>query len=473
VFLTSALCLLTPPFLIPDEIAHSLREIQIGNGGFIGVRSQEGVGGWVDESASIELWNRVWGTQSELLQRYPNIFDRPDGRVTEAQLSSFRKIRWARRPIFVAFQNTAIYPPLLYLPQAAGWRIGQAADLTVWHSLLLARWLAALCAVAIGWLALRLCPSGRWQLCAYLLLPTTLGLNASCSQDALLFSVAGLVLAVLLRALHARRLFTFAELTAVIGLLAVCITARPPYLPLALLLFLPALAVRSTSWRQFLPAGAGLVVIAGVLGAWEILVHPLGIFIHPLAHPALQAAFLRAHPLQGFVTLLIGTVVYPPLNVASGLEVLGNLDVYPPLLIYALLGTGLTGIALLAPMAGSISRRAHATLLFALVAVCAAIALAEYIAFTPPGASWIGCLQARYYLPLLPFFFLLLQHYIPRSEDAGRQPSAFSLLDQRRGRLLFLAGVIFLAGVLYTPWEAAHGFYNMGLISAFRVIALW
>jgi len=471
--LTSLLCLLTPPFFIPDEIAHCLREIQIGHVGLIGIRSPEGVGGWVDANASIELWNGVLGTQFELMQRYPDIFNRPDGRVTEAQLISFHQIRWAHRPIFMTFQNTAIYPPLLYLPQAIGWRIGEAADLTIWHSLLLARWLAALSAVAIGWLALRLCTGGRWLLFAYLLLPTNLALNASCSQDALLLSMAGLVMALLSRGLHARRLFTAAELAAVTALLAVCITARPPYLPLALLLFLPALALRCTSWRHFLPAGGGLVLIAGLLGAWEILVHPLGIYTHPLAHPALQIAFLRAHPFSGGITLLMGTVVYPLLDVASGLEVLGLLDVFPPLFIYVLLATGLAGIALFSPAIGSISQRARATLLFSLVAVCAAIALAEYISFTPPGANWIGCLQARYYLPLVPFIFLLLRRPAPGSEEAGRQPSAMGFLARRRGMLLLVAGVVFLAGVLYTPWVAAHRFYNLDLISAFHATGLW
>jgi hypothetical protein len=471
--IASALCLLIPPFFVPDEFAHCARGIQISHGGLIGERSPEGVGGWVDANFTYRIWDGIFATQIELRRRYPNPFQRPDGRVTEAQLAPLRDVRWAHRPDFLVFQAIAVYPPVLYLPQAAGWRIGEAADLTILHSMLLARWFAALSAVAIGWLALRLCAGGRWLLCAYLLLPTSLALNASCSQDGLLLPIAGLVTALLSRVLHARRRFTLPELAAVTGLLAVCITARPPYLPLALLLFLPALALRGASWRQFLPAGAGLLVIAGLLGAWEILVHPLGAYPHGVAQAPEQIAFLRGHLLHGAMIILMGTLLYPLLILAPGLEVMGILDVYPPLWVYALLGAGLTGIAFFTPKGGSNTRRESATLLFVLFTGFAAVSLAIYCICTPPGVYWITGLQARYYLPIVPFIFLLLGRHTPGSEDTGQQSQAISFLDRRRGRLLPVAGMVFLAGVLYTPWEAAHGFYNLGLISALRASALW
>jgi len=393
--------------------------------------------------------------------------------VTEAQLIPLREIRWTHRTVFVSFQNTAVYPPLLYLPQAAGWRIGEATGLTILHSMLLARWLASLSAVAIGWLALRFCPSGRWLLCAYLLLPTVLALNASCSQDGLLLPIAGLAMALLARVLCARRLFTHLELAAVTGLLAVCITARPPYVPLALLLFLPVLAAPGVSWRRFLPAAAGLLVIVGLLGAWEILIHSLGAYPHAISPAESQIAFLRAHPLYLVMILLLGTLLYPPLILAPGLATMGILDVFPPLCVFALLGAGLAGIAFFTPKDTSDTRRVDASLLFIWVTGFAAVSLAIYCICSPPGANWIGGLQARYYLPLVPFIFLLYRHHAPGSEDTGQQSPAIGVLVRRRGMLLVLAGGVFLAGVLYTPWVAAHRFYNLDLISAFHATRLW
>lgn len=464
--LTFALCMLTPPFFVPDEIAHSSREIQIGHGGLIGRQFPEGVGGLVDVNAK-QVMDGFGRIQGEIMQRYPNSSRRPDGRVTEAQLAPFRELRWAHRSVFMPFQNTAVYPPFLYIPQAAGWRIGEAANLTILHTLLLARLFAAMSALAVGWLALRFYAGGRWVLFTYLLLPSELGLSASCSQDALLFAVAGLVAALVSRAIYCRRLFTILELIAVTTLLLVTIEARLPYLPLALFLILPSLSLRDTTWRGLVPASLGILIILGVSSAWAKMVKPLGIFTHPLANPALQIAFLRTHPFNGAWNLLKCTVLLTPLMIPQALEVLGTLDVFPPLPIYALLAAGLTGVALLSPREQLTSWRGRGLLVFTIIAVCVCLTLAEYIIFTPPGGGWVYGLQGRYYLPLVPLPFLLL-----RPSTRVNEKTRFGLSARWREVLLIVSGLVFLSAVLYTPWVAARGFYNLGLLSALRASAL-
>jgi hypothetical protein len=169
----------------------------------------------------------------------------------------------------------------------------------------------------------------------------------------------------------------------------------------------------------------------------------------------------------------MGTLLYPPLVIVPGLAVLGILDVYPPLWVYALLGAGLAGIAFFTLKGEPYLRRVNATLVFILVMGFAAVSMAIYCICTPPGMDWIGGLQSRYYLPLVPFILLLLRRQRPAREDTDQQSQAISFLDRQRGRLLAVAGMVFLAGVLYTPWEAAHGFYNLGLVSALRATGLW
>jgi hypothetical protein len=469
--LTISLSLLTPPFYVPDEIAHASREIQIGHGGLIGQRTEDGVGGQIDANAK-EVMDAIGEIQLELERRHPAALHRADGRVTETQLAPLRPIRWSHRTAFMGFQNTAVYPPLLYIPQAIGWRIGEAAGFTILHSLLLARLLASIGAAAAGWLAMRLCAGGRWLLFAYLLLPTALGQNASCSQDALLLPAAGLVMALLSRAISARRLFSATELIAVTSLLAVCIASRPPYLPLAMVLVLPALETPGAIRQQFIPASIGLLAVALAVGAWIALVHPLGAFIHPLARPALQISFLHTHPLEGSEKIVFWTLVQTPLLFAQGLEVLGILDIYAPFGIYAILSVGLAGILLFSPALGLSTRRARVALILAVLAVCGAISLVEYIVFTPPEASWVACLEGRYYLPLAALACLLIRRKpAALNLEAQRAPGARSN-GSRRQLLLTCAASVFLIGVLYTPWVAAHGFYNLGLGAAFQASAL-
>jgi len=462
-----ALCLLTPPFYLPDEIAHASRELQIAHGGLLGQRTPEGVGGFIDSGAKAVM-DAIGDIQLDLERRHPPVLKRPNGRVTAAQLAPLSAARWSHQLAFMRFQNTAVYPPLLYIPQALGWRIGEASGLTVVHSLFLARLLAALSAVAIGWFALRVCASCRWLLTAYLLFPTVLALGASCSQDALLLPTAAMAAAVLTRPISARRLFTIGELVALTALLAVCITSRPPYFPLAVALALPALNLPRSRRGDLLRICSAIAIVILLLGAWVLLVRPLGTFVHPLAHPDQQIAFLRAHPLEAAGKISSSTLIQTPILAAQAIEVHGLLDIYAPLLVYALLFAGMGGVVLVAPAQGLATWSSRAALAAALAAVFAGISLVEYIVFTAPQSDWVACLEGRYYLPPLILALLFVRHV--NLQQSAREPSRSSFSSTRtRRRILLASGAAFLAAVLCTPWVAARGYYNLSPLAALRI----
>jgi len=464
-FVSILLCALTPPFFIPDEIAHSLRAIEIGHGELMAHRSSGEVGSKIDDNA-VQVMLGTFAIEERMERQYPIAHQRPDGRISDAQLAPFRGIRWAGHFVFADFLNTAVYPPVLYIPQAIGWRLGEAIDLTILHTLFLARLLAAISAIAIGWLAMRLCVSGRWLLFAYLLLPTKLSLNASCSQDALLLAIAGLIMALLSRPLSFKRLFTASELISVSALMAICIIARPPYLPLVLVLLLPAFAIRRVRRQQILPAALAVVIAVGLFGGWEVLVHQLGNTIGPDAQPVQQMSFLRAHPVEGVRNLLGGTAREIPQLVVRGMETLGGNDVFAPIPIYALLFFSLLGLGLLSPIDGLKTWRSRGLLLFALVATIAGLSFAEYIIWNSPGSHRVNGLQSRYYLPLVPLAFFLFSRH-GRRQNKGTPDGQVEISWRKRQEMLLLtSGSAFIVAVLYTPWIAAHSFYKLGLAHA-------
>ena len=237
---TLFMILFVPPFLVSDEDGHSRRAYSIAHGDWLAHRTPQGIGAQVDTSLTQSATDFVL-TQAHEEALYKTAGSRPDGRMPLSFLTDQQTVGWSHHSAFIAFPNTAAYPPTLYLPQALGWRVTEALDLSIVHSLMGVRLFTALCSIAIGWFALRIGRMNAWLLAAYLLLPTVMGLAASCSQDALLITFAALSAAILSRALAERRTLLPWEWILSAILLAVITMAKPPYLMLAFVLYLPSL----------------------------------------------------------------------------------------------------------------------------------------------------------------------------------------------------------------------------------------
>ncbi len=457
------LCFLTPPFYMPDEVNHAKRELELGRGELLAHETAQGVGGAVDTNV-LRVMERSGILQVAVIARFPKIRQRPDGRLTAAQLAEMRQVRWSGVSVFTKFQNTALYPPLLYLPQALGWRLGELIGAPVVESLWLARLLASLSAILLGWLALRLCGDGRWALLLCLLLPTELALNASCSQDALLLPAACLAAVLLARSMQLGLAASTSELAGVVLLLTACIGARVPYLPMAFAILLPVMNLPRLETRALGRSMAALAILVLLVGGWASLVHHFGTMTDPAANPALQAAFVLHQPLRAAVFLLRGTAAVTPILAVMGLEVLGGNDVFAPKFVYGLLALGVVLVLWLAPRLPTIQNRARALLFGSLLGTVLLMSLSEYLIWTPVGVPAVRGLQSRYYLPLLPFTLLL-----PVWKEL-HLPRWLKVAPRLRGRLLLAGTAVFLLAVLITPWVAARRFYNLDLVAATRLL---
>ncbi len=458
------LCILTPPFFMPDEVNHAKRELELGRGELLAHETAQGVGGAVDANV-LSVMERSKGVQGTLIARFPRVRQRPDGRITAAQLAQMRQVRWSGVRVFTTFQNTALYPPLLYLPQTLGWRMGELIGAPVVESLWLARLLAALSAVLLGWLALRLCGDGRWALLLCLLLPTELALNASCSQDALLLPAACLATVLLARPMQSGRAASTLELGILVLLLSAYIGARVPYLPMAFAVLLPVMNLPRLETRALWRPAAALTAILLLVGGWVSLVRHFGTMTDPAANPALQTAFVLHQPLRAAVFLLRGTAAVTPILAVMGLEVLGGNDVFAPAFVYGLLALGVVSVVWLAPrMMPGMQHRARGLLLAMLLGTVLLMSLSEYLIWTPVGVPAVRGLQSRYYLPLLPFVLML------STRMGSRLPRWMSQAPRLRGRLLLAGTALYVTAVMATPWVAARRFYDLDLVAATRLL---
>ncbi len=453
------LCVLTPPFFTPDEPHHAARVIALSHEAWMAhVTPPQEPGAAIDANA-LRVMDGMDAIREAAERRSPNFLERAWGPVVEQRQQSLAEVRWAHRLLFAPFPNTAVYPPVLYLPAVVGWRLGEAADWTIFHSLQLARLLEALVTVSFGWLALRVGRRVRWLMFAYLLLPSALFLNASCAQDPVLLAVAGLIAAVLWRALAEEREFRPGELVGMAMLLALCATARPPYLALGILLFLPGVervsaAGRRWAWRRWAGPLLAFACVVAVSAGWRHLVLPFGFDTGIGADPEEQYSFLREHAVLGAWYIAKGTGAAAVDLARRGLYVVGWNDLLAPVALRAALGLCWLALLLFAPPWPLRTWLGRVLLAVATLAPLLGISFAEYIIWTPPGGGVVYGVQPRYWLPVLPLLGMLVQD--------GLRPVRQVL--QRAGGgvrtavlLSATGGVAVLACTL--PWVAAHAFY--------------
>ncbi len=461
VVIAGLLAVLVPPFSPPDEANHAKRAIELSHGVLFGQKVGKGAGDQIDTGV-LTVMDGFAAMAQHVRARYPIAHDRPDGRVDPAEVTALEAVHWEHGTRFTDFQNTAPYAPFAYLPQVVAWKLGELGGWTVLHTLLLARLLMAAAAIAIGWLALKTAGAERFLLLGCLLLPTELGLNATCSQDALLLPLAALIGAILARAIVEQRSLTTTQLVSCATLIAVCILARIAYLPLAFAVLLPELELRPLSRGRLLRP---LLAVAGtvlVVGAWQAKAATFGAFLGPGANPSAQLSYLLHDPVAAVRILIFGTLKLGPNLAVKGLEALGEGDAFPPGYVYALLALGLAGMAGFSGHVRLRSRLAQGLVVGMIVATMALLTAAMYLTWTAYHLDHIEGLQSRYYFPLLPFAFLLL----PRLDLAARLGR-----PEWSGRLLTASVAIFVLTVLTTPVVAARRFENSSVPAAIAILA--
>jgi hypothetical protein len=456
--LTLSLCWMTPPFFAPDEPEHAAREISLTHGHLIERESPDGAGDDID-SGVVHVMDAMDDIRMNWEKHAGDFLDRSYGPVSDERLVRESQGRWSGHTIFETFDNTAVYPPLLYLPAMAGWRTGESAGWTVFASLRLARVLCALCCVALGWLALRFCMGVRWMLFACLLLPSVLYLNATCCQDALIPGLAVLAVAMLSRPLAGRRDFMRAELIVAAAALGLIAMARPPFAAMALMLLLPAAELRA-NWRRWIAPGVAFALVVAITAFWWRLVSGLDLAVNDFGNPDKQRAFLNAHPLAGTLAVLRGTAYAGYDFLHRGLYVIGLNDLLPHHGVAAVLTICLLPIVV--ATSGPVVRtwRGRTLLAVCVAAPLLGVSLAEYLIWTPPGGATVFGVMPRYWLAAMPLGILLLQSCVP---------ARASLLALMPRQTVVLAGVMMALVACTLPWVVAHAFYREGAWHVLRL----
>ena len=395
---------LSPPFQAPDEPNHFFRAQALSEGYVLAERQANKVG--APMRAVIPDW---------ALTLTGDIPGHPDKKQTVDALTA-RRDAPANDPsiIFVDFRNSALYSPVVYVPQAVGLGVGRLLRMPLLDAYYLGRLLSLIASVALCyWTAVHL-PYGQLTFVMLALSPMFLFEQASFSADALTYALAAAFCGAVLResvpthaALGRRAMIGLALLGALMGL------TKPSAAPLPLFALL--LLRRTTGSPRRRPWGAVMLIVgiswAAMLG-WSFLMSGMYLIASPAPgiDPAGQRGWIEAHPWE-FVDIVWRTFLvywFPLLHSAVGM--LGWLDTalaerYVKLFYAALLVSGVVAGAR-AARAGWAERGLAALLA---ISTYVLMALISYLTWTPVGAPLIDGWQGRYFLPLIVPVAVLLQ----------------------------------------------------------------
>lgn len=391
---TAFLAINMPPFQNPDELAHFLRAAQVADGGLVGTRFST-----MEADKSRHITAGGWADPALLTAFAPfnKLIFHSDTRATRASWAP--RVHWSDTRVMESFPNTAIYPPLFYMPSAIGVLVGRVARMTVVQTLVVSRLLTGVAAVAVGAAAIACAGGAAVWIFAILTLPMSLSLIASSSQDALLLACSALAGALLVRTLRwpsGRNGEMLAGLVVTLGLVAI---ARPPYGALAMLPL--ALTKVRLRWRILAAAAiaACVTVWSGVAAATALT--NIGGFIG--ADPAAQLARLRGDPLLVVQVAWETLTQYWRAYLETFVGQLGWLDTALPCAYHAA-AHAMLGIAAMAAMLGlrgeRISVGSCLVIAVGLLLSVAGVFAIQYLTWTVPGHATVEGVMGRYFLPI-------------------------------------------------------------------------
>jgi hypothetical protein len=400
-----------PPGHVPDEAGHVSRAASLLYGQLIGHRETDH-GQSVEGVITDPAFHAVVTVPVRPLDPHAEPVS-PVGKWLATE------VPWSTKPTFVGNGSVGGYMPLPYVPEAAAIAVCRLLGLSPLDAFLGARIANFYCFLVIGAAALRLTRRGAALIFCVLMLPMTLSLAASASQDGLIIAGAALASACLSRAAAAEAPLRSRWYAGAGAVLAIVCATKPPYAPLAGLMLIPL------RWRpsEFAKGAAACVLVALPSLLWALLearvaavppvraaaeAGPLWPGPRPAIYPgpdfAAQMQVIAAHPARA-LSLPLETIAQSTgslLHQAVG--VLDYLSLALPGWLYAAWFVALPA-AFLAGQPGPPTPPLRAAAEAALLLLClllsaTAIGLALYLDWTPVGMPWVAGIQGRYFLPL-------------------------------------------------------------------------
>lgn len=435
---------ITPPVAGFDEEQHFYRAYQVSDMKFkpekvsaVNVYGEPGVGygGYLPKSV-FNVINKLRNSMNE------------DKSYQYGQIKRSIKTKLnAQDKVAVRFDNTAIYSPMLYAPQAVGINIGKIFNLSPTILSYLGRLANLSFWLALIYFAIKLTPVGRWAFVILALNPASIFLASSLSPDAVCIAVVALFLAIIMKLTNGKdRISTFDYLLVLIATVATALL-KNVYIPIIFLLFLipsKAISVKRKIFTIILGCLVGL--------AWNYLILKIAngiptyfsIDLHISTYE--QIMLMITEPFR-FLSVLIWNIFGMPSVVLSA-EISGSVSDTALPFWSTLLWFFILAISLL-------KNERHTKItnrwIYIVIACLTGLAIifSLYIGWNEVGAVRMIGIQARYFLPV---GFLLVPILIGRYDIFSKKFSDNFDIMAKIAMIIILMSTVLTLIVRY-----AHG----------------
>lgn len=432
-------CFIVPPLLGSDEWAHFARAVEISAGKITGEQGKKGENGGSSVIPDSILTFMLHPSFS------PEYFSSDSKiKIEKSSRVDLRHLEWSKNEVVTGNPFVA-YPPTSYIPASIALFISRVAGVHIISSFYVGRFSTAVASLILAAITISLLDRGKWFAFLFLSTPAVLYLFGSYAQDAML--ICYVAIAIALFDYSHRNKFSRKKSDIILGICAVffsaVIAARPPYLPLALLLPIYLIWFKKET-RLGLIAFA--IIIAYPL-IWALIAAPL---VHHNQFPGIdeyaQAKFILGHPLRFISALLNSSIQW---RAVFGLA--GTTSLPLPSYAYKLYILVFAALAINESFAHQNLRPVTFRVLSVVAFVGCSVLLmtVSYLCWTPLESEAAYPLAGRYLLPLTFLFIFIPGFKTPRIKKSLYWiPLSISIIS------IFVIVLVNLNGVL----SLMHGY---------------
>jgi uncharacterized membrane protein len=402
----------TPPFQSPDEISHFFRAYQISEGHYLGMHSNNRVGGYVPVSL-VALADRFMPLTYDLHSRTSFA-----GIIEAGKIPLNKKHR-----AFADFPNTAIYPAPAYLPQALTILLLRQIDAGPLLMFYLTRLSSLIFWLMIVFLSLRALDDLKLLVALISLLPMAVFINSSISADVMVNGLSLAYIALVVRIASSDEKIRAGRFILLILIALTLASLKIVYAPLIglALLIRPS---RFPSVKYYVLGMSMLITLSGLAaGLAYTSAKPLYLEYSRYNQKFRDQATLvecadidrqMDHILSDEKDFLLVSMHSMkeafPMYSRGIIGTLGWLDTFIPLWFIYASYVLIFLVTLKSRIPPQFSGWWARLVLFGIIILSVLLILiSQHLIWDCPGSPAIQNLQGRYFLPLLPLVFLLIK----------------------------------------------------------------